>query len=321
MGAERGRVSDAAAIGLTEQGCEQPTTLAAKANGCMSDEDFEAHAGKEPEDGRTGVGVKVIPRSGSIQAVEFALEILEYVARRQASVGVSEMSRAFGTTKSRVHRHLQTLVSAGYLIRNAETERYSISARLMALGQAVSEGFELASAAREIARELRDQLGHAVVISQPESDGNRILLLMPSRSDVDISVKPGSMLQFASSAQGKITLAFGDQLLLPRLLADGIPMITPYTVTDPDTIRREIEAVRRHRWATAPNEAMVGLNALAAPIFDALGSYVGSIAMTDSIQFIQETPTTEQIRELLLAADRVSASLGYRSKMKETNKV
>ena len=81
-------------------------------------------------------------RGGSIQAVEFALEILEYVARCQTSVGVSELARAFGTTKSRIHRHLQTLVAAGYLIRNDETERYAISARLMALGQAVSESFE-----------------------------------------------------------------------------------------------------------------------------------------------------------------------------------
>src|SRR5690606_12222063 len=133
----------------------------------------------------------------------------------------------------RIHRHLQTLVAAGYLIRNEDTERYAISGRLMALGQAVSESFELASAAREIARELRDLLGHAVAISQPEREGNRILLIVPSRSNIDIYVKPGSVLQFHSSAQGKITLAFGDALLLPRLVSDGLEMVTPYTITDP----------------------------------------------------------------------------------------
>ncbi len=53
------------------------------------------------------------------------------------------------------------------LIRTDDTERYGISARLMALGQAVSESFELATAARSIVRELRDALGHAVAISQP----------------------------------------------------------------------------------------------------------------------------------------------------------
>jgi len=259
-----------------------------------------------------GQGMSNAPRGGSIQAVEFALEILEYVARGQTSVGVSEMARAFGTTKSRIHRHLQTLVSAGYLIRNEETERYSISARLMALGQAVSESFELATAAREIARELRDLTGHAVAISQPERDGVRILLIVPSRSNIEIYVKPGSLLQFHSSAQGKVALAFGDELVLPRLISEGLDLRTPYTVTDPDQLRAEVEAVRKRRWAAAPNEAMVGLNALAAPIFDALGGYVGSIAMTDSIQYIPQDPTTDQIRSLLSAADKVSANLGYR---------
>lgn len=251
-------------------------------------------------------------RSGSIQAVEFALDMLEYVARGQTSVGVSEMARAFGTTKSRIYRHLQTLVSAGYLIRNEETERYSISARLMALGQAVSESFELATAAREIARELRDLAGHAVAISQPERDGVRILLVMPSRSNIEIYVKPGSLLPFHGSAQGKVSLAFGDELLLPRILSQKLEMSTPYTVTDPDQLRAEVEAVRKRRWAVAPSESMIGLNALAAPIFDALGGFVGAIAMTDSIQHIAEIPSTEQIRNLQGAADKVSANLGYR---------
>jgi len=256
------------------------------------------------------------PREGGgVQAVVFALEIMEFVAQCQTSVGVTELARAFGTTKSRIHRHLQTLVTAGYLIRNDESERYSISARLMALGQAVSESFELASAARQTARELRDSLGHAVAISQPEKDGNRILLLMPSRSNIDISVKPGSILSFPSSAQGKVTLAFGDPLLLEQVTASGTERLTPYTITDPSRLAAEIDAVRRRGWAVAPNEAMVGLNALAAPIFDALGKYVGAIAMTDSVQFIGEVPTTKQILAIRDAADSISRNLGFRPKL------
>lgn len=253
-------------------------------------------------------------RNNGVQAVAFALEILEYVAQCQSSVGVSELARAFGTTKSRIHRHLQTLVKTGYLLRSEQGERYGISARLMALGQAVSESFELASAARQTARELRDRLGHAVAISQPEKEGNRILLIMPSRSDIDISVKPGSILQFASSAQGKVTLAFDDPGLLRQVLNAGIEMLTPYTVADPSKLEAEVAAVRKQGWAVAPNEAMVGFNALAAPIFDALGRYVGAIAITDSVQFIAETPSPDQVREVVKAADEISRNLGHRPK-------
>jgi DNA-binding IclR family transcriptional regulator len=253
-----------------------------------------------------------LPKGSGIQAVEFALGILEYVARCQTSVGVSELARAFDTTKSRIHRHLQTLVAAGYLIRSHDTERYSVSARLMALGQAVSESFGIATAAREPARALRDTLGHAVAVSQPEPDGNRILLLMPSRSNIDISVKPGSLLPFSSSAQGKVSLAFGDPSLIDEVCAQKLEQTTPASITDPARLRAEVEQVRRRRWAVAPNEAMIGLNALAAPIFDALGTYVGSVAITDSVQFLTEEPTREQIDQVLEAAEKISENLGYR---------
>ena len=161
-------------------------------------------------------------------------------------------------------------------------------------------------------RTARRQKENAVAIRLGLTDGNRILLLMPSRSNIDISVKPGSLLPYHSSAQGKVCLAFGDPAKLEEVCLQALPQRTPKTITDPDRLRAEVEQVRRRRWAVAANEAMIGLNALAAPIFDALGAYVGSVAITDSVQFIPEEPTREQIDQVLEAAEKVSANLGYR---------
>ncbi|NWG23424.1 MAG: IclR family transcriptional regulator [Pseudorhodoplanes sp.] len=252
-------------------------------------------------------------RGSGVQAVVFALDTLEYIAQHQASVGVTELARAFDTTKSRMHRHLQTLMGAGYLVRDPQTERYRVSARLVALGQAVSEGFEFVRAARDVARERRDKLGHAVVLSQTEPDGVRIVALVPSKSSLEIAVKPGSVLPFHSSAQGKAALAFDDPAILEAALTRELPLRTAYTIGDPGRLRAEIELTRKRGWAAAPNEAMIGMNALAAPIYDALGHYAGAIAIVDSIQFIPENPTTQQVRELLEAAEEISRNLGYRA--------
>lgn len=183
----------------------------------------------------------------------------------------------------------------------------------MALGQAVSENFELSSAARGIAEDLRDRLGHAVVVSQPEPGGSRIVLMVRNRSSIEIAVKPGSLLNYHASAQGKIALAFGDGAVLEELLAAPLPHLTPYTITSPERLRAEIATVRKQGWAIAPNEVMIDLNALAAPLFSALGNHVGSVALTDSVQFITETPTSEQVHELMAAAERISMNLGYRA--------
>lgn len=246
-----------------------------------------------------------------VQAVLLALQTLEFIAQAQRAVGVTELTRAFGTTKSRIYRHLQTLVSAGYLIQETETERYRVSARLMALGQAVSEGYELAGAARSMMRTLRDKLGHPVVLSLPEPDGVRILSLIPGRSNIEIGVKPGSMLEFHSSAQGKLALAF-DDVACQRVLRSTLAQSTPDTLTDPAALAAEIDRTRMRGWAVAPNEALIGLNALAAPVFDALGAFAGSLAIVDSIQHIGAEPTPEQIDSVVEAAARVSADLGFR---------
>lgn len=252
-------------------------------------------------------------RGSGVQAVVFALDTLEFIAQHQASVGVTELAREFGTTKSRMHRHLQTLMTAGYLMRDPQTERYRVSARLVALGQAVSEGFEFVRSARDIIRELRDKLSHAVVLSQTESEGVRVVTLVPSKSALEIAVKPGSILPFHSSAQGKIALAFGDPSLLEAALAGDLPLRTAYTIGDPARLREEIELTRKRGWAAAPSEAMIGLNAVAAPVFDALGHYTGAIALVDSIQFLPEPPTIEQVRELKEAAEQISVNLGFRA--------
>ena len=93
-----------------------------------------------------------------IQAVLLALAILEYFAEQRGGLGVTELGRHFQTSKSRIHRHLQTLIEAGYLVREADGERYRLSARLIALGEAVSENFDIASAARPALSDLQAYL-------------------------------------------------------------------------------------------------------------------------------------------------------------------
>lgn len=248
-----------------------------------------------------------------IQAVLLALNTLEYLAQRRSAVGVTELAQAFDTTKSRMHRHLQTLVAAGYILQDESSERYRVSARLMALGEAVSQNFELSYAARPAMQELRDTLGHSVAVSCPESEGLRIVSVMRGRSNVEIGVKPGSVLHYHDTAQGKVALAFGDPSLLQNTLKRKLTKSTQHTIAEPASLAAEIERIRDRGWATSPNETVIGLNALAAPVFGALGQFVGTIAIVDSVQFIEGTPTREQIRAVKRAATLVSETLGYRA--------
>ena len=248
--------------------------------------------------------------ANSVQAVVLAFGVLEHVAARTEAVGVTAIAAALGSTKSRIHRHLRTLVDQGYLAQAGDSEKYQIGERLVALGRAVCERFDLASVASDVMRDLRDALGHYTVVSQVESSGVRVLATLSGNSILEIGVKRGSILAFHCSAQGKIALACGDPVVRAQVLGSRLYAQSPKTITNPRLLQREIERIRRLGWAVAPGESALGINTLAAPIFDAGATLVGTVAIVDSIQHIAEHPSERQVQAVVEAARRISALLG-----------
>ena len=112
------------------------------------------------------------------------------ISRAGQAVGVTALARALGTTKSRIYRHLRTLVQQGYIVQSADTERYRIGSRLLTLGRAVTENFDL-TAAYETIRELRDTLGLSCVVSQVEPAGVRVLAPFPGNRPSKSASSPG----------------------------------------------------------------------------------------------------------------------------------
>ncbi|NDW07315.1 IclR family transcriptional regulator [Jiella pacifica] len=246
-----------------------------------------------------------------VQAVQLTLGIIEHLAKERQAVGVTTLAQALGTTKSRVHRHLQTLVQQGYIVQPKDSDRYESGPRLVALGRAVSDHLDLAHIAGDPLLELRDALGHSAVISQITPDGMRVLTTMPGRSAIEIGVRSGSILNFHCSAQGKVALAYASPEFQARVLRGKLEVFTPFTIISPAVLTAELETIRARGWATAPNEIGIGLNTLAAPVFDAAGSICGAVGIVDMVQFIAGEPSEDQRVRTIAAARRVSRALGY----------
>jgi len=250
------------------------------------------------------------PVGEGLQAVTLSLQVVEHLAQHPEGGGVTELAQKFGTSKSRMHRHLRTLVEHGYIMQPAGSDRYAIGVRLIRLGRLVSENISLARECAPIMRELRERLGQTVVVTQIEAKGMRTVATVLGDSPIEIGLRHGSLLSFHSTSQGKVALAFLPELR-KEVLRGRLEMFTKYTITDPVVLRHALDKIREQGWATASNEGMLGVNALAAPIFDVTDTLVGSIALLDSVQFIGDPPSEEQIAEITSAARRISAALGY----------
>jgi DNA-binding IclR family transcriptional regulator len=250
------------------------------------------------------------PGSGGVHSVQLAIDVLEAVAFSDDELGVTQIAERLNMTKGSVHRHLQTLVERGYLAQNSVTSRYMIGPKSRLLARHAPDT-DLVHLAEGPMRQLRDALGHPVVLSEMTPRGALVLNKLSGTAPIEIGVRPGSELIFHASAQGKVMLAFAPHPLRTRVLARPLQRLTDKTIVSVRRLEQQLLEIARLGFASAPEEAMLGLNAVAAPIFDAQDACIATVAIVASIQFLPEKPRPSDVAQLIEAARQISRKLGH----------
>jgi DNA-binding IclR family transcriptional regulator len=248
----------------------------------------------------------------NLASVDLVMRLIELLAHSGRPWPMSDIAREMGISKARAHRHLRSLLQHGYVMQDRQTERYEIGIKLLILGEAVRHRFDVVSATRPEMGWLRDETGQTVTISTLVDDAVVVLELLPGRTLIEFGTRPGATLDFHASAHGLVALAFGPERLLERTLASPLKAYTTHTMTEPSKVLAEVNKVRRQRWATAADRLMVGVNALAAPVFDYRNEWRGSIAIVGSTQYIAGDPSPRQLSQVVGAAAEASRRLGWR---------
>ena len=240
-----------------------------------------------------------------ISAVATTLSIIETMAERGEPIGVSELAKLVGANKPKAYRHLRTLVNLNYAEQDPETDKYFLTLKIFHLGQSIAARAEFLTEARRVLPRLRELTGQTVAVGQVEDDGVRVLDILRHRAAIEITTPPGTLFPLHTSAQGKVALAFGAVPDWERTASrNGIDF-------DLERLESDVQRVKERGWAVAPEEALVGVNALAAPVFDASSKLAGTIAIVGSIQHLKPDPDADQVSAVKDAAAQVSARLGY----------
>jgi DNA-binding IclR family transcriptional regulator len=246
-----------------------------------------------------------------LESVDLVLRLLEHLAASREPRGVSEVARELCISKPRAHRHLRALVQRGYASQHSGGEGYEIGVKVLALGEAVRDRFDAAAAMRPSMAPLREATGLAVTASVLVEGAVTVIEMLQGKTLIEFGIRPGSRLDFHASAHGLIALAFGPPALQSDVLSRPLTAWTAHTITDPGAVRANVEAVRGQGWATAVDAVQIGVNALAAPVFDHRGDWRGAIALVGATQFIPGTPSEAQIAHVKDAAAAASRRLGW----------
>ena len=245
-----------------------------------------------------------------VQSVDRALTVLEILATR-GDAGVTEIAVELGVHKSTVSRLVAVLENRGFVEQLADRGKYRLGFGIARLAGALTVQRDLAhesrSACEALAEAVRETVNVAIL------DAGRDVNISEVRGPASISSHNwvGQSTPPHATSSGKVLLAFTPDLDLPALLGEELPHFTEHTITDLDELRRELALVCTRGWATTVEEYEVGLNALAAPVFDHSGRVVAAVSVSGPSYRLTRSSFAEVSERLLEATADVSRRLGH----------
>ena len=149
--------------------------------------------------------------SGS-QSLERGLAILAEFRPATPELGISDLARCLGLSRSTSHRYVATLARLGYLQQNEDTRKYRLGPRVLDLGFAAINSMELRQISAPHLQKLADETGHTV--NMAILDGTDIVYIercrtsQPGQREIDLDLHVGSRLPAYCTSMGKVLLAY-----------------------------------------------------------------------------------------------------------------
>jgi DNA-binding IclR family transcriptional regulator len=245
-----------------------------------------------------------------VAAVGNALQLLGAFSFERPVLGVSELARTLGFPKSTVSRLASTLAAEGFI--KPVPGGYRLALKLYELGSLVVSGVELREVAHGRLVHLRNVTGETVHLAV--LDGAEVVYLdrIESPNTLHVFTRLGKRMPAHSTSSGKAILAYESSEALDAVVAAGLAPLTPRTLRTREALVRALEVTRANGWAASVEESELGLNSVAAPIFDYTSKVVAAISVAGPGHRLNATGLARTAQHLKEATAEISREMGYR---------
>jgi DNA-binding IclR family transcriptional regulator len=128
---------------------------------------------------------------------------------------------------------------------------------------------------------------------------------------VRIAQVAGTHVDLHCNAAGKVLLTFALRPQLAALVAEGLPVRTPNTLTTLPELEAEIGRIEGLGYAVDDEECYEGVRCLAAPVGDASGGARAAIGVIASASTFSRRQNVEFAQHVVAAGRELSAAMGY----------
>lgn len=252
--------------------------------------------------------------SGKIQSLKRASAILDAVARHPEGIGLSQISAKVELHSSTAFHLIQTLVSLGFLAQLPDSRRYRIGTRLFALAAGALDETALLALATPILERLSAETGYASHLAIRSKQEIVVIARTAATGLLQLAGHPGATRPAHATAIGKVLLAAMPPSEVDRLLDTlPLPAFTPMTITSRQSLRREIEGIRRAGLAHDNCELDRDVRCIAVPVFDFAGRCTAAMGISGPAWRLMPEAMEKLAHRLRAAAAELSAQLGRRA--------
>lgn len=254
-----------------------------------------------------------VETDSQVPALDRALSILELLAAHPEGMRMREIAEKLELPANSVFRITATLEDRGYLLREGEDMRYTLSRKLLSLGYAAIGEDKLIEHALDVMQLLRDETQETVLVGVRADTQGIVLEQVAATQPVKFLVDPGTHFPLHTSAPGKVFVAFLPSAERETLLKKM--KFTRFNARTLDTrakFEAELTDVQAEGYGLDRGEQIEGLHCVAAPIFNHRGYPIASIWVTGpSFRFPAENLPQIGVK-VVAAAQRISQRFGYK---------
>jgi IclR family transcriptional regulator, pca regulon regulatory protein len=210
-----------------------------------------------------------------VRSIERGLAVIATLGHPGPGLTVADVARAIGVTRASARRTLLTLEQLGYL--RCDEHRFTLTPKLLDVGHGYRAGLALPDIARPHLQQLMEATDEFCSVSVLDRDETLCVARVAPARIMSVAMPVGTRLPAYATCVGRVLLAALDTDELDGYLQRvELRALTPATVASAPALRRELDRVRRQRFAVVDQELERGLRSAAAPIHDTAGRVIAA---------------------------------------------
>jgi DNA-binding IclR family transcriptional regulator len=248
------------------------------------------------------------PTRYSAPALEKGFDVVELLASEPGGLTISEIASRLRLTISQIFRMIIVMERRGWLSKDAESDRYRVSYKVLELAYRATPAQELAHVATPVMHALASAAEQSCHLVVRHGDHAMILLRQENPGPIGLSVRLGTVVDLIASSSGHVLLAFAPPEQLDATLARSrIPARLRAA-----ELREVLGRVRARGYEMMASAKAAGVRDISYPIFGFDNIVVAALTIP-FLEFIDgsQAVSFEEAQEMLAASAReISEALG-----------